>query len=193
MKAAIYARVSTVDQEPENQLQELRRYVDARGWTAVEYTDRGVSGSKDRRPALDELLADAKRRRFDVLVCWRLDRLGRNLKHLIGLLDDLQALGVSFVSLAEGIDATTPAGKLQMHILGAIAEFERARIQERVRAGLARARTQGVKLGRPRRRIAPERLAEVVGLPAREAARRLGIPRSTLQRLLAQKPAETAL
>lgn len=95
MKAAIYARVSTVDQEPENQLQELRRYVQARDWTAVEYVDRGVSGAKDRRPALDQLLADARRRRFDVLVCWRLDRLGRNLKHLITLLEDLQALGVA--------------------------------------------------------------------------------------------------
>jgi DNA invertase Pin-like site-specific DNA recombinase len=94
MKAAIYARVSTFDQEPENQLQELRRYADARTWTATEYVDRGVSGAKDRRPALDQLLADAKRRRFDVLVCWRLDRLGRSLKHLITLLDDLQALGV---------------------------------------------------------------------------------------------------
>ena len=153
MKAAIYARVSTFDQEPENQLQEIRRYVSARNWTAVEYVDRGVSGAKDRRPALDQMIAEAKRRKFDVLVCWRLDRLGRNLKHLITLLDELQALGVAFVSLAEGIDATTPAGKLQMHILGAIAEFERARIQERVRAGLARARAQGVRLGRPRRRI----------------------------------------
>ncbi len=127
-RAAIYARVSTLDQEPENQLAELRRYVQARGWTAVEFVDRGVSGAKDRRPALDRLIRDARRRRFDVLVCWRLDRLGRSLKHLITLLDDLQALGVAFVSLAEGIDATTPAGKLQMHILGAIAEFERARI-----------------------------------------------------------------
>jgi len=106
------------------------------------------------------------------------------------LLDELHALSVSFVSLAEGIDATTPAGRLQLHILGAIAEFERARIQERVKAGLARARTQGVRLGRPRRRIDAERLATVAGLPAREAARRLGVPRSTLQRLLAQKPAE---
>lgn len=190
MRAAIYARVSTLDQEPENQLQELRRYLQARDWTAVEYVDRGVSGAKDRRPALDTLVTDARRRRFDVLVCWRLDRLGRNLRHLITLLDELQALGVAFVSLAEGIDATTPAGKLQMHILGAIAEFERARIQERVRAGLARAKAQGVRLGRPRRRVDAERLATVAGLPAREAARRLGIPRSTLQRLLAQKPAE---
>src|SRR5688572_27319725 len=185
MRAAVYARVSTVDQQPENQLQELRRYLEARGWTAVEYVDRGVSGAKDRRPALDQLVADAKRRRFDVLVCWRLDRLGRNLKHLITLLEELQALGVAFVSLAEGIDATTPAGKLQMHILGAIAEFERARIQERVRAGLARARAQGVKLGRPRRSIDPDRLTAVAGLPEREAARRLGIPRSTYQRFRA--------
>src|SRR6266567_885559 len=110
MKAAIYARVSTLDQEPENQLLELRRYVEARGWTAVEYVDKGVSGAKDRRPALDHLLADARRRRFDVLVVWRLDRLGRNLRHLIILLEDVQALGIAFVSLAEGIDCTTPAG-----------------------------------------------------------------------------------
>ena len=153
MRAAIYARVSTLDQEPENQLAELRRYITARGWTAVEYVDQGVSGAKDRRPALDRLVRDAKRRQFDVVACWRLDRLGRNLKHLITLLDDLQALGVAFVSLAEGIDATTPAGKLQLHILGAIAEFERERIRERVLAGLQRARTQGRRLGRPRARV----------------------------------------
>src|SRR5213592_1459659 len=122
MKAAIYARVSTFDQEPENQLQELRRYVEARGWASTEYVDRGVSGTKDRRPDLDRLLADARRRRFDVLVCWRLDRLGRNLRHLILMLDELQAVGVAFVSLSEGIDATTPAGRLQLHVLGAIAE-----------------------------------------------------------------------
>src|SRR5882724_10545653 len=112
MRAAIYARVSTADQTCDNQLIELRRYVEARGWTVQEFVDAGVSGTKDRRPALDTLLRDAKRRRFDVVVCWRLDRLGRNLKHLITLLEELQALGVAFVSLAEGIDATTPAGKL---------------------------------------------------------------------------------
>jgi DNA invertase Pin-like site-specific DNA recombinase len=182
MKAAIYARVSTLDQEPENQLQELRRYVQARGWTATEYVDKGVSGGTDRRPALDQLLTDARRRRFDVLVCWRLDRLGRSLKHLISLLDDLQALGVAFVSLAEGIDATTPAGKLQMHILGAIAEFERERIRERVRAGLARARTQGRRLGRPRALPSVERLQTVSGLPVNDAARVLGVSRSTIKR-----------
>src|SRR5262245_13697477 len=122
MRAAIYARVSTFDQEPENQLAELRRYAGARGWTAEEFIDRGVSGAKDRRPALDAMLQQARRRRIDAVVCWRLDRLGRNLKHLVTLLDELQALGVAFVSLGEGLDATTPAGKLQMHILAAIAE-----------------------------------------------------------------------
>src|SRR5713226_3551974 len=182
MRAAVYARVSTFDQEPENQLQELRRYVEARGWTAQEYTDKGVSGAKDKRPALDELVRDAKRRKFDVLVCWRLDRLGRNLKHLITLLEDFQALGVAFVSLAEGIDATTPAGKLQMHILGAIAEFERERIRERVLAGLQRARTQGKRLGRPRVPVPIDRIQQITGLPIAEAARSLGVSRSTLKR-----------
>jgi putative DNA-invertase from lambdoid prophage Rac len=182
MKAAIYARVSTLDQEPENQLQELRRYLQARAWPAVEYVDRGVSGAKNRRPALDQLLADARRRRFDVLVCWRLDRLGRNLKHLITLLEELQALGVAFVSLAEGIDATTPAGKLQMHILGAIAEFERERIRERVLAGLQRARTQGTRLGRPRTRPPLARLQQVGTLSVDAAAVALGVSRSTVKR-----------
>ena len=192
IRAAIYARVSTVDQEPENQLQELRRYVQARGWTGTEFVDHGVSGAKDRRPALDRLVTDAKRRRFDVLVCWRLDRLGRNLRHLILLLDDLQAIGVGFVSLAEGIDATTPAGRLQLHILGAIAEFERARVVERVQAGLQRAKRQGRTLGRPRRVITPRDLARIEGLSSREAAKALGVPRSTLQRYLAQKPLRPA-
>src|SRR5262249_48034435 len=127
----------------ENQLAELRRYTSARDWTSHEYVDRGVRGAKDRRPALDEGLRAARRRQFDVLVCWRLDRLGRNLRHLITLLDELQALDIAFVSLAEGIDATTAAGKLQMHILGAIAQFERERIRERVLAGLQRAKAQG--------------------------------------------------
>ena len=187
MKAAIYARVSTFDQTAENQLIELRAYIDARGWMAIEYVDRGVSGAKDRRPALDQMIADAKRRKFDVVAGWRLDRLGRNLRHLVTLIEELQTLGVAFVSLGEGIDCTTPAGKLQLHILAALAEFERGRLRERVLAGLQRARTQGVKLGRPRRWIDPERLARVAGLPEREAARRLGIPRSTLQRLLGER------
>jgi DNA invertase Pin-like site-specific DNA recombinase len=182
-RAAIYARVSTSDQTCENQLEELRRYVMARGWRSVEYMDEGISGAKERRPALDRLVADAKRRRLDVVVCWRLDRLGRNLKHLITLLEDLQVLGVYFVSLAEGIDATTPAGKLQMHILGAIAEFERARIAERVRAGLERARRSGTRLGRPRSTPLPA--AALRGLTVRQATALWAVSKSTAARRLA--------
>jgi DNA invertase Pin-like site-specific DNA recombinase len=182
MRAAIYARVSTLDQEPENQLEELRRYVAARGWEAKEFVDHGHSGAKERRPALDAMVADAKRRRFDIVVCWRLDRLGRNLKHLITMIDELTALGIAFVSLAEGIDATTPAGKLQLHILGAIAEFERGRIQERVMAGLARAKARGKKLGRPRRSVA---LLQVPGGSVRTAAIEWGVSKSTAARWIA--------
>ena len=142
-----------MDQNLDNQLDDLRKYVGRRGWgEAVEYADK-ASGAKDSRPALDALLKAARRREIDVVVVWRLDRLGRSLKHLLDVLHELTALGVGFVSLNEGIDATTPAGRLQLHLLGAFAEFERARIQERVRAGLARARREGKRLGRPPRRI----------------------------------------
>src|SRR5688500_18295611 len=188
MRAAIYARVSTVDQHCDNQLLELRRYCEARGWRiAREFVDHGVSGAKERRPALDDLVRDARRRRFDALVVWRLDRLGRNLRHLILLLDDLQATGVAFVSLSEGIDATTPAGRLQLHVLGAIAEFERDRIRERVVAGLARVKSKGQRLGRPERVVSEVVLAPVRGLPVREAARRLGVSPATAHRWLSQK------
>ena len=146
---------------------------------------RGRLVSKDRRPALDALIRDAKRRRFDVLVCWRLDRLGRSLKHLVTLLDELHVLGIALVSLAEGIDATTPAGKLQMHILAAIAEFERARIAERVRAGLARARAQGRRLGRPWALPPPTSLPP--DLTVRQAARLWGVSKSTAARRIAEE------
>ena len=189
-RVAVYARVSTFEQDPENQLQELRRYCEARGWTAVEYVDRGVSGSKDKRPALDGLLKDAKRRRFDVLVCWRLDRLGRNLRHLVTMLEDLQHVGVAFVSLGEGIDCTTPAGKLQLHILAALAEFERARIVERVMAGLQRARAQGRRLGRPRTRP-PQML--LPGGTVRAAAKVWGVSKSTAARWVASGRSPNAL
>lgn len=192
-RCAIYARVSTLDQEPENQLAELRRFAQARGWTAVEYVDHGVSGAKDRRPALDRLVKDAQRRKFDVLVSWKLDRLGRNLKHLITFLDELQALGIAFVSLGEGIDATTPAGKLQMHILGAIAEFERGRIVERVRAGLARAKAQGKRLGRQPYAITDAQFEAVAHLSLRDAAAQLGVSRSVVHRYrLSRKPSNPA-
>ena len=185
MRAAVYARVSTLDQEPENQLQELRRYVQARGWTAVEYVDRGVSGAKDRRPALDQLMADAASRRIDVVVCWRLDRFGRNLRHLVVAIEELTAAGVAFVSIGESIDTTSLTGRLLLGVLGSFAQFERERIRERVLAGMARARAQGKHLGRPRRKVNPAALEAVRGLPIREAARRLGVSRSSAQRLLA--------
>ena len=180
-RVAIYARVSTTDQTPENQLLELRRYAEARGWEATEYVDTGVSGSKDRRPALDQLTAAVKRHQVDAVVCWRLDRLGRNLRHLVLFLDDLQARGIAFVTLGEGIDTSTAAGRLVAGVLGSIAEFERARVIERVRAGLNRARAQGTKLGR-RTNAAVRRLNTCAGLSHAAAARELGVSEPTIKR-----------
>jgi DNA invertase Pin-like site-specific DNA recombinase len=182
LKVAIYARVSTHDQTAENQLLELRRYVSARAWTAVEYVDHGVSGAKDRRPALDQLVADVRRHRVEAVVCWRLDRLGRNLRHLVMLLDDWQSRGIAFVTLGEGIDTSTPAGRLVAGVLGSIAEFERARIQERIHAGLARARTQGKRIGRPR--LTPLPVTAATGLTVRDAAAVWGVSKSTAARRL---------
>jgi len=178
MRAAIYARVSTADQTCENQLIDLRRYCAARGWDATEYVDTGVSGAKDRRPALDQLTADARRRKVDTVVVWRLDRFGRNLRHLITTIEDLNAAGVSFVSMGENIDTASPTGRLLLGIMGSFAEFERERIRERIHAGLARARRQGQKLGRKRQRIGPRDLQRVAGLSIREAARVLCVPAS---------------
>ena len=148
----------------------------------TEYIDKGVSGAKDRRPALDRLVTDARRRRFDILIFWRLDRLGRNLKHLVTLLEELQSVGVAFVSLGEGIDCTTPAGKLQLHILAALAEFERARIAERVRAGLSRVRATGGRLGRPRATLDADAITRTAHLSVRAAAKALGVRPSLVQR-----------
>ena len=196
MRTALYARVSTHDQDAENQLLELRGYAERRGWSVVEYADRGISGSKDSRPALDTLMRDAKRRKFDALLVWRLDRLGRSLRHLILTLEELQHLGVAFVSLGEGIDTSTPAGRLQLHILGAMAEFERARIAERVRLGLARAKAHGKRLGRPRRRVTDSELQATVALSVRQAAAVLGVSKSfiaqwRLSRNASAKPPES--
>jgi DNA invertase Pin-like site-specific DNA recombinase len=182
VKVALYARVSTHDQTAENQLLELRRYVVARGWTIVdEYVDHGVSGSKDRRPALDQLVADVRRHRVKGVVCWRLDRLGRNLRHLVLLLDEWQSRGIAFVTLGEGIDTSTAAGRLVAGVLASIAEFERARTQERIHAGLARARAQGKRLGR-RRNAAVRSLDGYRGLSHAEAAQRLGVSVPTVKR-----------
>ena len=182
MKVAIYARVSTHDQTAENQLLELRRYVEARGWSSVEYVDQGVSGAKDRRPALDQLVADVRRHRVQAVVCWRLDRLGRNLRHLVLLLDEWQSRGTAFVTLGEGIDTSTPAGRLVAGVLASIAEFERARIQERIHAGLARARAHGKRIGRPRASPLPS--SAPTGLTVRQAAVAWGVSKSTAARRL---------
>jgi DNA invertase Pin-like site-specific DNA recombinase len=191
MRAAVYARVSTLDQEPENQLAELRRYVEARGWTATEYIDRGVSGAKDRRPALDALLKDVRRHRFQAVVVWSLDRFGRSLAHVVATVTDLHERGIAFISLREGIDLSTAAGRLQLHIMAALAEFERERLRERTIAGLRRAKASGKRLGRRPVEVTPAALEAVVGLSNREAAARLGVSLATFKRLKhaeAQKP-----
>ena len=151
-QVALYARVSTLNnQDPEMQLAELREYAGRRGWQIVEeFTDQGVSGCKESRPALNRLMSDACRRKFDAILVWKIDRFGRSLKHLVNSLAELTSLGVAFISLRDNIDLSTPSGRLMFQIIGAMAEFERALIQERVRAGLRNARAKGRRLGRPR-------------------------------------------
>ena len=153
MRAAIYARVSTANngQDPRVQTREMQEYCPRRGWTVVdEYVDIGISGTKEKRPQLDRLLADAHRRRFDVVVVWRFDRFARSVSHLLRALENFQALGIEFVSLSEQLDTSTPTGKMVFTVLGAVAELERSLIVERVRAGLRNARAKGKRLGRPR-------------------------------------------
>ncbi len=152
-RAAIYARVSTDGQSTDNQLQELRAVVERMGWEVVhEFVENGVSGAKgrDQRPEFDALCKAAVRREFDVIMAWSVDRLGRSLQHLVQFLGEIHAKGVDLYLHQQGIDTTTPAGKAMFQMCGVFAEFERAMIQERVRAGLARARVQGKKLGRPK-------------------------------------------
>lgn len=133
------------------QTRELREYCERRGWQiAGEYVDEGVSGAKDDRTELSRLMADAHRRKFDAVVCWKFDRFARSVSHLLRALETFNSLGVAFVSLSEQIDTTTPAGRMTFTVLGAVAELERSLIAERVRAGLRNARAKGKKLGRPR-------------------------------------------
>jgi DNA invertase Pin-like site-specific DNA recombinase len=182
-RAALYLRVSTDDQTVENQRLELAAYVSARGWIiTTEFADEGVSGSKERRPALDAMLQDARRRRFDTVVVWSLDRLGRNLRHLVTMLDELQGLNVAVVSLRDGLDLSSAAGRLQMQILAALAEFERSRLRERTISGLRRAKAQGTRLGRRAVIITAADLARVNGVPVRAAARALGVSVNTYRR-----------
>jgi len=178
-RLVVYARVSTADQTCQNQLDELRQYVTARGWTiAQEFVDSAVSGMKESRPELDALLKDARRRKFDTLLVWSLDRVGRNLRHLLGVLEELQSLNVAFISLRDGIDMSSAAGRLQLAVLGALSQFERERLRERTISGLRRARSQGKRLGRPR--VTPP--AAPIGLTVREAAQQWGVSKSTAAR-----------
>jgi DNA invertase Pin-like site-specific DNA recombinase len=162
-RVALYARVSTLNnQDPEMQLSELREYAARRGWQIVEeFTEQGVSGCKESRPALNRLMSDACRRRFDAILVWKIDRFGRSLKHLVNSLAELAALGVAFISLRDNLDLSTPSGRLMFQIIGAMAEFERALIQERVRAGLRNARSKGKKLGRPRVTVDASKIASL--------------------------------
>ena len=152
-RAAVYVRVSTDKQTIENQLRELRQIAECRGWEVIhEYQDAGVSAAKGReaRPGLDEMLKDAQRRRFDIVMAWAIDRLGRSLIDLLGTIQALEACGVDLYLDQQSIDTTTPAGRLMFQITGAFAEFERSMIRQRVRAGLKRAVESGKQLGRPK-------------------------------------------
>jgi DNA invertase Pin-like site-specific DNA recombinase len=152
MNAAIYARVSTLHngQSPEMQLNELKEYCLRRGWVVVsEFVDEGISGSKDSRPELNKLMADAHKRKFDVVVVWKFDRFARSVSHLLRALETFNSLGIGFVSLSEQIDTSTPMGKMIFTVLGSVAELERSLIAERVRSGLRNARAKGQRLGRP--------------------------------------------
>ena len=178
-RVCLYARVSTVGaQDPEMQLRELREYADRRGWQVVEeFVDHGVSGSRESRPALNRLMADAHLRRFDAVVCWKIDRFGRSLRHLVNALADLAAYGVAFISLMDNLDLSTPSGRLMFQIIAAMGEFERSLIQERVRSGLRNARAKGKRLGRPRVLVNTEKVATLraEGLSWAKVAARLGI------------------
>lgn len=186
-RAALYARVSTTDQSPANQLDALRAFAAARGWRATEFIDHGVSGAKERRPALDSLLAAARGRKVDVVACVKLDRLARSTRHLVTLAAELEALGVDLVVLDQAIDTTTPAGRLLFNVLAAISEFERDLIRDRVIAGIRRAKAHGRRLGRPRRyNVDAERAGTLFaqGLSLRGVARALGVHPSAVSRAL---------
>jgi DNA invertase Pin-like site-specific DNA recombinase len=164
MRVAIYCRVSTVGKGQSNDMQllELKEYVERRGWqVAGEYLDSGISGSKERRPRLDSLMADAVRRKFDAVLVYRYDRFARSLRHLVNALEQFRALGIDFVSLHEGVDTSTPNGRLIFGIFASIAEFERELIRDRVMSGLRNARARGKTLGRPKRTLDVARITKL--------------------------------
>jgi DNA invertase Pin-like site-specific DNA recombinase len=192
-RAALYVRVSTDAQTVENQIRELRQVAGRRGWHVVEvYSDAGISGAKGRngRPGLDTMLKDASRRKFDIVMAWAIDRLGRSLSDLLDTIQHLEACGVDLYLDQQAIDTTTPMGKLVFQLTGAFAEFERTMIRQRIKAGLKRAVAQGVKLGRPKIDGATERkvrrqLAKGIGIL--KVARSLGIGTGTVQRISGER------
>ena len=192
LRAAIYSRVSTAAQSTENQRYELERVSQARGWTFVaHYSDQGISGEKGRsdRPGLDALLRAATRREIDLIAVWSLDRLGRSLQHLVETVNELQAVGVDLYIHQQALDTSTPAGKLAFSVFGALAEYERELIRERVRAGIERAKRNGVKLGRPSNLNDTVRAA-IVALRAKDVsirriASRLRVGTGTVYQVLA--------
>ena len=189
-RVAIYARVSTTNhgQDVGLQTRELRQFAEARGWQiAGEYIDAGVSGAKDSRPELNRLMADAHKRRFDVVCVWRFDRFARSVSHLLRALETFKALGIDFVSFSEQMDTSTPAGKMVFTVLGAVAELERSLIVERVRAGLRNARAKGKRLGRPRVIVDAAKICGLRerGWSIREIADELGYSRSLVHKTLA--------
>jgi DNA invertase Pin-like site-specific DNA recombinase len=182
-RAVLYARVSTNNgQDPEVQSREIREYCQRRGWPLVgEYVDAGISGAKERRPQLDRLIADAHKRRFDVVVVWKFDRFARSVSHLLRALETFRALGIEFVSLSEQVDTSTPTGKMIFTVLGAVAELERSLIAERVRAGLRHAKAKGKRLGRPAKHVDPAQVAQLraQGVSWRKVGLRLGVSAAT--------------
>jgi DNA invertase Pin-like site-specific DNA recombinase len=186
-QVAIYARVSTVDQTCDNQLRDLREYCRARGWEQVtEFIDERISGTTDRRPALDRLMVVVRKRRVDVVVVAAFDRFGRSVRHRVETLELFRHLNVEFISLREQIDTGSPLGQAVFTIIAAIAQLERSLLVERVKAGLRRARDQGKHIGRPRLRINPIAVQDVLRrrLPSRAA----GVPPTGRRKLLWPDP-----
>jgi DNA invertase Pin-like site-specific DNA recombinase len=186
-RVAIYARVSTTNhgQDTGMQTREQHQFAKARGWQVFDdYIDQGMSGSKDFRPELNRLMADAHKRRFDVVCVWKFDRFARSVSHLLRALETFQALGIEFVSLSEQLDTSTPTGKMVFTVLGAVAELERSLIAERVRAGLRNARAKGRRLGRPRKFVDVSKITALraQGRSWRTIARQLGMSARSARR-----------
>ena len=195
-RAAFYVRVSTVDQHPETQLRELREYAKNRGLTiAGEYVDHGFGGAKARRPALDRMLEDARRCRFDTLIVWSCDRLARSTKHFLQVLDELDSCGVQFVSLREAFDTSGALGRAFLGIVAVLGEMERALLIERVRSGMARARAEGRQIGRARLDVNREQVIQDrrSGMSLTQVAKRHNISRASVCRLMKEAKSDPAL